>query len=70
MMKLNYKDTIDELGNLVEQFNKTDDPTERYALIQAINHLAENHVSLHGYWEDYYKKEMIKEKCSKIKNPI
>jgi len=60
-MKLTLDKIIKKLKTIETNFNNTDDPTKRYALLQALNHIGEKEIPFHGYWEDAYLKSMLKE---------
>ncbi len=61
-MKLTFKEIIKNLNIIEKKFNISNDPTERYALIQALNHIAEKELPVHGHWEEVYYKAMMKDK--------
>jgi len=61
-MKLDLKEIITRIKAIEIAFNKSKDSTERYALIQALNHLGEVELPIHGYWENVYRKGMLKDK--------
>ena len=46
-MKIDLSGPIKQLQRIQKEFNTSDDPTERYALIQALNHIAENVIPFH-----------------------
>lgn len=40
---------------------------ERYAIIQAINHIAEKELPIHGYFETLHREAMLRKKGCTIK---
>jgi hypothetical protein len=65
-MKLDFSDIIKQLKKIETDFNASDDPEERYALICALNHLAEQQIPIHGHWEDTYRKAMLRNRGLKV----
>lgn len=59
-MTLDLKEIIQKLKMIESRFNKSTDPQEKYALIQALNHIAEKELAIHGYWETTYHEAMIR----------
>ena len=59
-MQLDLDKIIEKLRAIEVRFNEAQSTTKRYALIQALNHIAENELPIHGYWEDTYRKAMVK----------
>jgi hypothetical protein len=59
MMELDLTEIVNKLKTIELNFNSTENPTERYALIQALNHIGENEIPIHGNWEDIYRKAML-----------
>ena len=60
-MKLTLKEIIHKLKVIEKAFNESDNPTARYALIQALNHIGEEEIPIHGYWENLYRTAMLKD---------
>ena len=60
-MTLTLDEIIKKLKIIEKKFNATKNPTEKYALIQALNHIAEKELPVHGYWEDTWREVMLKE---------
>jgi hypothetical protein len=59
-MTLDLSDYIDRLKAIEQRFNKSNDPTERYACIQAINHIAEKELPFHDWVEEQYLEAMLR----------
>ena len=59
-MKLDLSEIIKKIKTIEKRFNATIDPTERYALIQALNHIAEKEIPIHGHFEDSYRNAMLR----------
>lgn len=57
-MKISFKETIAELQRIEEEFNKSDNPTTRYALIMCIKHIAKN-LPIAEHFEEEYRKGML-----------
>jgi len=57
-MKISLKESIDQLKRIEKEFNKTDSPTRRYALLMALKHVA-LHLPLSDYWEEQYRQAML-----------
>lgn len=65
-MKFDFKTIIENLKKIEKEFNESNKPMERYALICALNHIAEHELPVHGHWEDTYRKAMLREKGLKV----
>jgi len=61
-MKLDLKEIVKAIQRIEKAFNASKDATERYALIQALNHIGEKELPIHGYWENSYRQVMLKDK--------
>lgn len=61
-MRLDFSEIIKQLQKIEKDFNASDDPEERYALICALNHLGEQEIPIHGHWEDTYRKAMLRQR--------
>lgn len=59
-MQLDLSKSIEKLKKLQDKFNSTHNSMERYAILQAINSVAENDIAIHGHWEETYRDSMIK----------
>lgn len=59
-MQLDFTEVIKQLKKIEKDFNASNDPEERYALLCALNHLAEQELPIHGHWEDSYRKAMLR----------
>ena len=60
-MILDFTEIINKIKAIEHRFNASEDPTERYALIQALNHIGEQEIPIHGYWEKTYREAMLKD---------
>ena len=58
-MTLDFSDIIDRIKNIEHRFNKSKNPTERYALIQAINHIAKHELPIIDWLERQYYEAML-----------
>jgi serine kinase of HPr protein (carbohydrate metabolism regulator) len=65
-MQLNLKEIIGKLKAIEKKFNSSDDPTERYVMIQALNKIAEKDLPIHGYWENTYYDAMLKKNLGEL----
>lgn len=65
-MTLDFSDAIKKLKEIESKFNKTDDPAEKYALIKSLNHIGEQEILIHRYWEDLYRKAMLMDQGKSI----
>jgi hypothetical protein len=59
-MTIDLTEILDKLKKIQVEFNASKDPTERYALIQALNHIAEKELPFHGWMEDQYREAMLR----------
>jgi hypothetical protein len=59
-MILDLSKIINKIKKIEKSFNETDDPLKRYALIQALNHIAEKELPIHGWIEEQYYTAMIR----------
>jgi hypothetical protein len=64
-MQLDFNDIIERLKKIQRRFNASEDSTKRYALIQALNHIAEKELPIHGHWEDIYREGMLRKHGAK-----
>lgn len=58
-MNLDMSRVIDKIKKLEKQFNLSQDPTERYALIMALDHIAEHDVPVPDFMRETYRKAML-----------
>lgn len=65
-MQLDFSDIINRLKLIEKKFNETEDATKRYALIQALNHIGEKEIPIHGAWEETYRKGMLRKEGAKL----
>ena len=57
-MTLDFSAIIDKLKTLEENFNGSDDPVERMAILNAVNHIAEHELKFdekEWIYQGYYK---------------
>ena len=60
-MNIDFSWLRDKLTSLENEFNTTDDPIRRFAIIQAINHIAEHELPFkkdHWIYDTYYKESI------------
>ena len=63
MMTLDFKNAIKKLRDIQQAFNHAESATDRYALLEALNHLAENEIKFTDeYWLGEWRKAMLREK--------
>ena len=61
-MQIDITKQLDQLRIIQDQFNTSNDPLERFALLTAMNHIAEKEIPIHGYWEKTYRNAMLRDK--------
>lgn len=49
-MKLDFSKTIKQLSQIQKRFNETNNPTEMYALLQAVNYIADDLQFTDDHW--------------------
>jgi hypothetical protein len=67
-MILDFKDDIKKLKDIEQQFNHTKSATTKYALLQALNHLAEHDIKFTDkYWLKTWQDAMFREQGIEVK---
>lgn len=61
-MILDFSDIIERLQKLQKQFNETQDATQRYAILQAIDHIGKIEIPTTDHWMETYRKAMLRDK--------
>lgn len=61
-MILDFSDIIKRLQLLQKQFNETQDATQRYAILQAIDHIGKVEIPATDHWLETYRKAMLRDK--------
>jgi hypothetical protein len=63
MMRIDLKGIIKQLKEIETKFNASQSPTERYALLQALNHLCDHQIRYaDDHWVmEQYRKAMLSE---------
>lgn len=59
-MQLDFSTIIEKLKMIEKKFNASQDPVDRYALIQALNYIGEVEIPIHGHFENTYRDAMLK----------
>jgi len=60
-MKINLNDQIKQIQQIQRKFNISKDPAERYALIQALNHIVEVQMPIHDWVEKQLREAMLRQ---------
>lgn len=58
-MRIIISELIDQLEKIVKKFNESIDPTERYALLIAYNHICEKQLPIHDCMENRTREGML-----------
>lgn len=68
-MLINLSDSIKKLKDIEQQFNHSQNATEKYALLQALNHLAEHDIKFKDeYWLKTWRDAMLREQGIEVRN--
>lgn len=68
MSTLDFTEIVGQLKEIEYRFNKSTNPTERYALLQTINHIADEQLRFEdGHWlVEQYRLAMLREQGIKV----
>ena len=70
-MQISFKNIIEKLQTLETRFNASKDPVERFAILEAVNHIAKHELPFKKtgndawIWEQHYK-AMLREQGAHI----
>lgn len=68
-MVLDFSNIIKNLKDIEQQFNNTKSPTTKYALLEALNHLAEHDIKFTDeYWLKTWRDSMLREQGIEVRN--
>lgn len=69
MSSLDFSGVITQIKEIEHKFNLSSSPTERYALLQAINHIADKQLRFtDDHWlVEQYRQAMLREQGVKFK---
>jgi hypothetical protein len=68
-MELDFSDAIKKLKDIEQSFNYSESATTKYALLQALNHLAEHEIKFtDDYWLKMWKDAMLREQGIEVKH--
>lgn len=61
-MILDFSNIIEHLKKLQDEFNNTQDATQRYAIMQAINYIGREQLPFSDFNMECYRKAMLRER--------
>lgn len=68
-MTLDFSYAIKKLKDIEQSFNNADSATQRYALLEALNHLADNDIRFNDeYWLKTWRDAMLREQGVEVKS--
>lgn len=66
MLTLDVSHHLKQIEDIIKKFNNTVNPTERYALLLAYNHICEEQMPIHNWIEEQARDGMLRHNGVKV----